>query len=622
MSGLDFDDPKWDEYLNSMTFDEMRALVSSGMYGTPALEAIGKYKIKDQDGPAQLKGGDYNDGAGMSWISEVNIASTWNLELAEKQGIFVGNDSLYIGVNGWYGPALNTHRHPLSGRNFEYYSQDGVQGGKIAAAVIKGAVSKGVHVYGKHFFLNDQEQDRYGVITWANEQAIREIYLKQFELAIKEGGMNGTMSAFNRIGLKIAANYNTYEMIRNEFGFQGTSVTDMYGTDGTTYYLAGAGNDLVRSGVFPLGDYRSSGRSIDGVWDEEKNMVMVAANKEEVDAGKVSVASPTQWYAVRNTTKELLYVKANTNSALNGVKTHTMANRAIELRAGVAVDEVLGLSEEALNGCTPVYTISGTLPKGVTWNAAAGKIIGSATELGTYTVKVDALVDGWINATATYTINVVPTGMINEAIKEFSVSTGYAVGGTYGSGWMAGEITELGAMTVVSNVPGVTYDAEKGVLSGTPTQSGTFTVEVTQKVTYSTSFGSSSADAKVVVNVIIGPVDEPVAPPPVEVPEEVEFAVIDGKLSYKVGEGEWTAIEAGSTSTSGTVSITASEKVDGVTTLTITNADGTTTTIQINDGANGADGVDGKGCASVISIGSVAVLTLLGAAIVIRKKED
>ena len=141
MIGKDIDDPAWVAIMNQLSYEEMCKYLQGNSRKMNALPGVGKLLEVDNDGPAQLKGG--SKGSGVAWVSEVNIASTYNKELAYEQGLMVGNDGLFVGVNGWYGPAADTHRSPLSGRNFEYYSQDGVQGGKIAAEVIRGAQSKG-----------------------------------------------------------------------------------------------------------------------------------------------------------------------------------------------------------------------------------------------------------------------------------------------------------------------------------------------------------------------------------------------------------------------------------------------------------------------------------------------
>lgn len=163
------------------------------------------------------------------------IASTWNKDIATAFGQSIGKMADEMGVSGWYAPAMNIHRSAFAGRNFEYYSEDSLLSGKIAAAAVQGAEEYGVYAYIKHFALNDQETNRNSMIcTWSNEQAIREIYLKPFELAVKEGGADAVMSSFNYIGTEWAgasdALCNT--VLRDEWGFQGFVLTDYFGVYG------------------------------------------------------------------------------------------------------------------------------------------------------------------------------------------------------------------------------------------------------------------------------------------------------------------------------------------------------------------------------------------------------
>lgn len=129
------------------------------------------------------------------------MANSWNVDLAHAFGDSIGEMAVEMGVSGWYAPAMNIHRSAFSGRNFEYYSEDGVLSGKMASQAVLGAADHGVYAYLKHFAMNDQEMNRNKMLaTWSNEQAIREIYLKPFEIAVKEGGAQGIMSSFNYIG--------------------------------------------------------------------------------------------------------------------------------------------------------------------------------------------------------------------------------------------------------------------------------------------------------------------------------------------------------------------------------------------------------------------------------------
>ena len=179
----------------------------------------------------------------------VVAAATWNQALVEQFGQTMGAEAVANGVSGLYGPAMNTHRTPFTGRNFEYYSEDGLLAGKIGAAMVRGVNAQGVYTYIKHFAMNDQETNCRGVATWSNEQAIREIYLRPFELCVKEGGARAVMTAFNRIGTTWAGGNAALlqGVLRDEWGFLGVVITDntMSGAYMDADQAVFAGNDLI-----------------------------------------------------------------------------------------------------------------------------------------------------------------------------------------------------------------------------------------------------------------------------------------------------------------------------------------------------------------------------------------
>ena len=229
--GTDYDDARWETLLSQMSKKDTYNLIRHAGYGTMAVESIGAPGTVHKDGPAgissTLAGGNLHC---MAYEPAVVLASTYNVELASRRGKLVGEDSLSSGVQVWYAPAMNIHRSPFSGRNYEYYSEDGLHSGKMAAAETQGIQSQGVTTYCKHFAVNDQESNRDsgGLLTWVNEQAMREIYIKPFEIAVKEGGTRGIMSSFNRIG-EICAAENAdllTTVLRNEWGFRGAVITD------------------------------------------------------------------------------------------------------------------------------------------------------------------------------------------------------------------------------------------------------------------------------------------------------------------------------------------------------------------------------------------------------------
>lgn len=234
MRGLDYDDAKWDELLDQLTIADMDTMIALGGYQTSAASSVGKVMTIDCDGPASINNNFTGTGS-IGFPSAVMIASTWNKDLATAFGESIGQMADEMGVSGWYAPAMNIHRTAFAGRNFEYYSEDGVLSGQMAANAVIGAEKYGVYAYIKHFALNDQETNRCGMLcTWANEQSIREVYLKPFEMAVKDGGAKAVMSSFNYIGTRWAG--GTHELqttvLRDEWGFRGFVLTDYFGVYG------------------------------------------------------------------------------------------------------------------------------------------------------------------------------------------------------------------------------------------------------------------------------------------------------------------------------------------------------------------------------------------------------
>lgn len=234
MRGLSYDDEKWDTLLDQLTVSDMDTMIALGGYQTSAASSVGKVMTVDCDGPASINNNFTGTGS-IGFPSAVMIANTWNKDLALSFGDSIGKMADEMDVSGWYAPAMNTHRNAFAGRNFEYYSEDGVLSGKMAANAVIGAEKYGVYAYIKHFALNDQETNRTGMLcTWSNEQAIREIYLKPFEIAVKEGGAKAVMSSFNYIGTQWAG--GTYPLqttvLRDEWGFRGFVLTDYFGVYG------------------------------------------------------------------------------------------------------------------------------------------------------------------------------------------------------------------------------------------------------------------------------------------------------------------------------------------------------------------------------------------------------
>lgn len=304
-----YDDKKWDDLLDQLTLQEQVDLLSSGLRSTGAIESISKPGTIDHNG-ATGPMMSYNVSAGtnrglavtnndkdqkqkpIAYPSNSMAAATFNRPLMETYGQTWGEDCLWAGYSGLYGPAVNIHRGSYGGRAFEYYSEDPVLSGKISASMIKGISSKGVYVYLKHCFLNEQETNREGVNTWANEQSIREIYLKPFKIAIQEGGCQNVMTGFNRLGTLWTGNHGFLnKVLRNEYGMKGFAVSDFYHKE----YMN------LSSGIYNGNDLP------DGQADSKE-----LKNNAELYAGLAK--------AMRESVHRILYIVVNSNAMNNMVK--------------------------------------------------------------------------------------------------------------------------------------------------------------------------------------------------------------------------------------------------------------------------------------------------------------
>ena len=264
MRELEYDDPLWEDLLDQLSFEDMIILLTDGERKTQAISSIGKPYTIDHNGAIgvnQSFGANAGNNRGLAidnndpdkGLSPIAypcngiVAATFNDELVYKYGQQWGEDALWAGYSGLYGPGANGHRSAYAGRNFEYYSEDGILGGKICAKLCEGIVEHGILVYLKHAILNEQEINRLQVSTYANEQTIREVYLRPFELAIVDGGAQNVMTAYNKIGAKYSGIQGfCNSVLRDEFGMKGFAVTD-YLTGGHENRMPGNiinGNDL------------------------------------------------------------------------------------------------------------------------------------------------------------------------------------------------------------------------------------------------------------------------------------------------------------------------------------------------------------------------------------------
>ncbi len=402
VASADENTQKWEAFMNQLTWAEIKSITQDGFFRTIAVESIGKVESIDSDGPAQLKMGflDQTSPGGTLWACNTVIASTFNTELASKVGEMVGNESLLLGVTGWYAPSMNIHRSPFSGRNFEYYSQDSMHSAIMAACVTNGATAKGVNTYIKHLFLNDQETSRSGLMTWADEQTLREIYARPFEYAFKYGHSTAAMTAFNRIGDAMAStNYALLEvLLRGEWGFTGYTMTDWYNSSYSDLEI------MLRTGCdLPLGNMWGPVNLV-GDWD--------ATARE--GAGSVTVASATEgetmlsathYYAVRKAAQRILYIAANNNNNLNGASELSFADTTASFTVGER-DATANVAPDLTeyDFFTVYYSTESALPAGLSFSN--GVLSGTASEAGMYEIVVDVNIDGWIEFSYKVTVTV------------------------------------------------------------------------------------------------------------------------------------------------------------------------------------------------------------------------
>ena len=304
MRGIEYDNVLWDKFLDQLTVDDMVKLISVGGYQSTEIRSIGKTQQIDCDGPASINNNFTREGS-IGFTAAVMIAATWNTDLAYEFGSGIGKMADMMDVSGWYAPAMNIHRSAFSGRNFEYYSEDPYLSGMMAAAAVQGAESHGVYSFIKHFAINDQETNRTNMMcTWLTEQSACEIYCKSFEIAVKVGGADAAMSAFNYVGNQYAGACDALlnKLLRDEWGFVGMVLTDYFGG----YGYQDADIQIRNGGDFclsPNGGATSeltdttSATSIKYARQACKNILYVTANCRDY-AGEVDLSTPTWQIAV------------------------------------------------------------------------------------------------------------------------------------------------------------------------------------------------------------------------------------------------------------------------------------------------------------------------------------
>ncbi len=385
MVGVDYDNAKWKKFIEQLTVNQAYDLIKTNIFQFNENAALGIPVAGHSDGPVGITGGWVGGGkqfvkssGNVGMATETLVAATWNKGLAKREGELVGEHGLWTKVVGWYAPGANIHRSPFSGRNFEYYSEDATLSGIMLENVVKGATSKGLVPFMKHYALNDQETNRYNGSTWADEQTIREAYVKPFEWAIKsvDGKGIGLMAAFNRIGYTwCGASYEFLtELTRGEFGFRGSIITDAH-MSGSGYMYAA---QMIRAGT-------------DMSLDSHEGTLARIVNSEAAN-------TPTQLTAVYNSVKNILYTMVN-SAAIDHINYMGLtpdaapaANNGVEVAVGAAI------AETKLNGTEGLdyILLTGRLPKGLTLNkngTITGTVAADAAP-GEYTVVYTQLVKG------------------------------------------------------------------------------------------------------------------------------------------------------------------------------------------------------------------------------------
>ena len=297
MYGKDDDDADWEKLLDQLTFDDMDNLIANGGYGTPAVSSVGKIQLTDADGPASLNN-NFTGVGSIGFPASTAFACTWNKDLAKQFGEMIGDMAHDMHVAGWYAPAMNIHRGAFSGRTFEYFSEDSLLSGVMASNEIAGAKEKGVYSFMKHFALNDQETNRTNMVcTWADEQAIREIYLKPFEMSVKEGGAQAVMSSFNYIGYTHAGASNNLlnTVLRDEWGFKGFVLTDYfggYGYQNADQEIRNGNDSMLATTKITNHITDKSATSVKAMRTAAHNILYTAANSWQYADGEPKVATP------------------------------------------------------------------------------------------------------------------------------------------------------------------------------------------------------------------------------------------------------------------------------------------------------------------------------------------
>lgn len=472
--GLDYSDPLWNDFLNQLSVNTLQQLAGRGSYASgidlPELELQRVVNADGASGWINWTNGTF--GTYYAFYScQTVLASTWNKELAYEKGVKLGNEGLfgngtaYSKFPGYYCPAINTHRSPFGGRNSEYFSEDSYISGIMAAGTVAGAKEKGLFTYVKHFGVNDQETNRCGLVTWASEQSMREIYLRSFEITVKEGQTTAIMSALNRIGpVWAGGSYELLtEILRNEWGFNGTVVTDSYvgGLSNADQMIRAGGNLALGNGT-PNYNIESA-TTITALRNAAHGICYTHANSMAMNTGFSTIPPTMNPYVgalLDMGIFEIPYTANLATATLNELIVENPDNSLIQynLKEGSTLPEGLVLSADGILSGTPSEEINNH------------KFIIQATYL-----------DNFVEAE--FTISIInPNGSIiyqeEEPLDMAFISTEYN-----GSVATAEIFKPDATQTEIDNFPPVTYALQNasflpegltlssdGIISGTPTK--------------------------------------------------------------------------------------------------------------------------------------------------------
>ena len=309
LRGRDFDDPLWDMLLDQLSPGDMVALVCTN--AGEKIDSVGKPATDWDDSPVAM-GGMERGGSHCVWPSEYLVAETWDVDLLRSMGEAVGEESLSSGIFGWWSPAINMHRSPFSGRNYEYYSEDPLLTGSLARAMLDGGASRGMVNILKHFCVYDQETGRREhLCTWATEQAVREIYARPFEMVVKSPMRNAVPVLDVSTGEQTQAEVNVPLSIMSCYSFLGNTW--------------GGGREDLQTGLLRdewgfdgvvLSDF-----SVDDYYMDHDQGIAAGTDLMLATAATGTVADPRSAHTLNNLRRSVhryLYVVVNSN-AMNGI---------------------------------------------------------------------------------------------------------------------------------------------------------------------------------------------------------------------------------------------------------------------------------------------------------------